>query len=605
MIESDSSYNWVTGITGFTKACATPFPSAGFVQQTIATVAEQSFPAVAPEQSSSPNISRGGVYNVRLNRKPGEEHRPLKVFALGCQGGGEQARVAKLLCERIRQEGPPDLIFLLGDNRYPSGLAGLDAPGLRRCFEDVYLIYPELKEIPFFVILGNHDYNISKFSAFNDDKEKFAYWQVLYTYLDAMANEEQKKKLDSSIFDERQQFFQQAAQPGNGLSLADPRVRGWLMPHFYYRLNVESVVFLCLDSNTLARDYYRYHKQLGPQKADNNQYCWLMEQTHTFAGKTVVIAIHQGTKTAGKRAIPQYYDTALYLTGEQSKFFYDAMKTAKSTSRSVSRHSSRPSHNKIIKFILKQLGLDKAMLMCAHDHHLAYGDVLTFGGGGGTLQSFFSARQVKKRVLCLKEYGFGELLFPQDHLSLQPSSSSDSAPVQDDLTPMVTFHTEEAQYTYKFGHRTPLWEAQDSEEELGMDEHGDYVESVRGACYQFLDIKELSKEDVALACKVLAFLQRDRDNMKDFTSEVYKLWKENEVLADLIAQQLSLLSALDIGRSLTPAQEEQLFSRDSSSTNTASLHPVSPSRREDIEGEDPGVKEEFTAVSPTFSKRSR
>lgn len=600
---------FTTGFANLTKACAMPVPDDRTLQlfnQTIIRQGQRSLSSL-PEL---PKIPRSGVYTLHLNRKPGEELRPLKIFALGCQGGGQQKIVAELLCQRIREEGPPDLIFLLGDNGYPSGMKSIDDSAFRDVFEDMYPTYPELKDIPFFVILGNHDYCCSKFSKIKDRDEKFAYWQVLYTYLDLTASEEQKKKLDPRIFSERQQFFQQARQPGNELSLADPHVRGWLMPHFYYRLNVGSVVFLCVDSNTLARDYYRYQKNVDLKgseggsviNAQNNQYCWLMHQTSTLAGKTVVIAIHQGTKTAGKRALPKYYDTYQYLTLEQCEFFYNAMKKGgrvNSISSGGDPHYDKPSHNKIIKFILKQLGLDEAILMCAHDHHMAYGDILTLGGGGGTPQSFFSAKQVKKRILCLKEYGFGEICFPQREIFLQPSSSSDSTPAQSELTPIVTFHTKEARYTYKFGHRIPLWEDDDDEEEKGLaDEFECYIKSVRRACYEFLEIKDLSKDDIALVCAVLALLQRN--NVNDCRREALNLWKNNQVLSDLIAQQLGSSSVLEIGRSRTPIQEKSFLS--SSSSNMTDSHPASPSRRDDIE-EESGVSEEFIAfTSSRFTK---
>jgi hypothetical protein len=81
-------------------------------------------------------------------------------------------------------------IFLLGDNFYHSGIHtpadGINGEKrIKKTFEDVYTAQ-SLKDIPFWVIAGNHDHlgNVSSQIAYTNHPQnvggrwKFPYWQV-------------------------------------------------------------------------------------------------------------------------------------------------------------------------------------------------------------------------------------------------------------------------------------------------------------------------------------------------------------------------------------------------------------------------------------------
>ena len=53
----------------------------------------------------------------------------------------------------------PAAVICLGDNFYPSGAPTVDSPLFEQAFEKVYTA-PSL-QVPFWVLLGNHDYYIS------------------------------------------------------------------------------------------------------------------------------------------------------------------------------------------------------------------------------------------------------------------------------------------------------------------------------------------------------------------------------------------------------------------------------------------------------------
>ena len=54
---------------------------------------------------------------------------------------------------KVCEESGCDLVLLLGDNFYPSGVVSVDDLQFKTKFEEVYRNI----KIPFFVVLGNHD----------------------------------------------------------------------------------------------------------------------------------------------------------------------------------------------------------------------------------------------------------------------------------------------------------------------------------------------------------------------------------------------------------------------------------------------------------------
>ena len=76
------------------------------------------------------------------------------MIALGDTGTGnnDQLEVSKGMA-KVCEESGCDLVLLLGDNFYPSGVVSVDDLQFKTKFEEVY---GNIK-IPFFVVLGNHD----------------------------------------------------------------------------------------------------------------------------------------------------------------------------------------------------------------------------------------------------------------------------------------------------------------------------------------------------------------------------------------------------------------------------------------------------------------
>ena len=79
----------------------------------------------------------------------------MRILAVGDAGTGRagQREVGEAMARLCRDEGC-DLVLYLGDNFYPSGVAGVRDPQWRTAFEEPYAGVP----VPFFAVLGNHDY---------------------------------------------------------------------------------------------------------------------------------------------------------------------------------------------------------------------------------------------------------------------------------------------------------------------------------------------------------------------------------------------------------------------------------------------------------------
>ena len=90
---------------------------------------------------------------VRPDITPFREDR-LQLIALGDTGTGNncQLEVSKGMA-KVCEESGCDLVLLLGDNFYPSGVVSVDDLQFKTKFEEVY---GNIK-IPFFEVLGNHD----------------------------------------------------------------------------------------------------------------------------------------------------------------------------------------------------------------------------------------------------------------------------------------------------------------------------------------------------------------------------------------------------------------------------------------------------------------
>lgn len=94
--------------------------------------------------------------NPIILKEPGAE--TMEFIFIGDSGSGlpEQFRLADAL-EHYCLTHPLRAVFLLGDNFYPVGVRSVDDPQWQTKFRDAYE-KPCLGRIPFYAILGNHDY---------------------------------------------------------------------------------------------------------------------------------------------------------------------------------------------------------------------------------------------------------------------------------------------------------------------------------------------------------------------------------------------------------------------------------------------------------------
>jgi len=87
----------------------------------------------------------------------------VSMIALGDQGSGDlqQWRVGQAMERVAAQDGRLDMVVLLGDNFYGKSLTGIRDLSWQMKFERVYW-GPWLSHVPFYAVLGNHDYPVSQ-----------------------------------------------------------------------------------------------------------------------------------------------------------------------------------------------------------------------------------------------------------------------------------------------------------------------------------------------------------------------------------------------------------------------------------------------------------
>ncbi len=91
---------------------------------------------------------------VALNRTSGAI---LKLLVLGDQGTGSEHQKAIAESLEAKCKAGVDGVLLLGDNFYPHGVSSVEDPQWKTKFEEIYG-GPCLLKTPFYVTLGNHDY---------------------------------------------------------------------------------------------------------------------------------------------------------------------------------------------------------------------------------------------------------------------------------------------------------------------------------------------------------------------------------------------------------------------------------------------------------------
>src|SRR5688500_14627999 len=169
--------------------------------------------------------------------------RDVNLLSMGdiAQVGKNQARVAAAMEKYVRSSPRKyDALFTAGDNFYPK-LTGIDDPKWRTMFEEMY--NPAVLNFPFYVALGNHDYEELTPGGIRK-------WQIEMEY-----------------------------------SQANPQSR-WKLPAKWYRVDLPSpdnplVSVLVLDS---------YKSQIG-ESAWAEQLAWLEQELSQRRGARWMIAV--------------------------------------------------------------------------------------------------------------------------------------------------------------------------------------------------------------------------------------------------------------------------------------------------------------------------
>lgn len=104
---------------------------------------------------------------------PAQNHLSLIAVGDAGLGGPEQFKVAQAM-EQLCQEQGLDGVLYLGDNFYFDGVSSVDDPQWQSKFEQPYGT-PCLKKVPFYAVLGNHDYRGSPSAqiAYSQTSEHF------------------------------------------------------------------------------------------------------------------------------------------------------------------------------------------------------------------------------------------------------------------------------------------------------------------------------------------------------------------------------------------------------------------------------------------------
>jgi hypothetical protein len=239
----------------------------------------------------------------------------------GCQGGGpsgDQAGVAKEMRKFLNNSPSKEntLGMFLGDNFYNSGVTHEHDPLFNDAF---YHMYQGL-DIPFFNILGNHDYDFHGGKHAIHPMQR-AMAQVNHTYV---------------------------AKALRGFP-------DWIMPSRYYALSFKNVNFFMLDSNTFC--------------FDEQQRSWLVDTHKTLNStndkkKWNIIVMHHPLVSYGKRhPDTNKSDIDWYWLNEYEHKPYNFLSLPNS------------SMNQWIFEKLAELNLEFDLELCAHDHFLGFSEI--------------------------------------------------------------------------------------------------------------------------------------------------------------------------------------------------------------------------------------
>jgi len=100
-----------------------------------------------------------GAFHGATGEPKGSDKESLQFIVIGDWGtqGSEGQKLVAAQMEILAATRSIDFIVTTGDNFYNEGVNSVDDPLWRSTFEDIYS-QPALKDIPWYVTLGNHDY---------------------------------------------------------------------------------------------------------------------------------------------------------------------------------------------------------------------------------------------------------------------------------------------------------------------------------------------------------------------------------------------------------------------------------------------------------------
>jgi hypothetical protein len=346
--------------------------------------------ALAGEQSGH------RVYRLITDRS-NQPERPLRFITFGCQGSAddEQRKVAARLNDLCTDPTTrPDFILILGDNVYETGAESADDQKIRECFYNIYLKYPHLNNIPFFLLQGNHDQNRhNKALPLAEQGVVRGMHEVAHSFLG-------DNKFDA---DGKAALYNLDTLPLNQLP-------SWNMPRRYYALIVDDVQIFCLDSNTYIKDYLNFCADPVGQTALNNQAVWTQEEAAKAIaqGRKIVLSQHHPLYTPGKRAY--HNDLKIYLSRDDINNVLPARLP-------LMRITDKTSYNAVLKEILRMQALEFDLVLAAHDHNMYYYNnknqadaaykicQITSGGGGGKLQERIEFSEQKRMGCFMQQTG--------------------------------------------------------------------------------------------------------------------------------------------------------------------------------------------------------
>jgi hypothetical protein len=351
------------------------------LQRTVASMyVEEDSAVISPDAKKIINTPR--IIDLTLSENESDADAPLSFFVFGCGGDGSetQKKVAQMLNDIAGQQLGPRFVIMLGDNFYDNGVDSEHDEAFTKKFYEVYHRedYPYIADLPFFVILGNHDHNLHNnfgLTAGNihgiTDVKKIAA-QVLHTHVKDTKNSYCKD---------------------NTHLINLPR---WNMPSHFYLLRIHNIEMFFIDSNTYVKDF------LAMSNGDeDNQAAWLQRNAQN-PDTIKLIFMHHPLLTVGKRL--QKPDTNVYLNPQDLEML-------------KSLYNIEGGYNSILRQVLIDTQkLTFNAVFSAHDHDLFYhldrGNdqtnlcQITVGGGGGRLQNRHTVKDWNKMPFFAKEHGF-------------------------------------------------------------------------------------------------------------------------------------------------------------------------------------------------------